>query len=516
MSLKKNIYTHLPGILIILAAIIIGLATYQHYGISWDEYDQRNVGNINYDYAVHNKEKEFREFSIKEYGAGFEMLLIIIERRMHISDNLRDTMLMRHLVTHLFFLLSLFAGYMLMLRLFKSQFIATLGLLMLLLYPPIYAHSYFNTKDLPLLSLFIISFAVCQAAFSSGRPLHFLLLGVVCGFTTSIRVLGILPTVLILFFLAVDIARSISSKQRPQKFIADGLLFVAGFLVTIYVSWPFLWGHPIDNFIAAYNRMAHYGWDSYVMLNGEKERSVDLPWTYFPTYFLVTTPVLWLIAAAIGIICLFIDVARKPLSLLENDNRRNFIIYFAVFTVPVAAVIYLHSVLYDGWRHLYFIYPAFVLLALYAINKMWQTRHKLYLAILCYIQVGYLCYFMVVSHPLQHLYFNELVSHDREYIRKHYDFDYWGTSCLQALNYLLAKHPYDKIMICNGAGIQPVRNNIGMLKPHDRERIEIVDDCSKADYFITNYRLHPEDFPNQVDFKVTVLNSSAVCVYKVH
>ncbi|MFI5195447.1 MAG: phospholipid carrier-dependent glycosyltransferase [Chitinophagales bacterium] len=511
MNIKKSLSTYFPGILLFLVAMLIGLLTYQDYGISWDEPTQVDIGRTNYDYVTHES-KQLLTLSNKEYGAGFEIPLIFIQRKMNITDE-RDIYLMRHLVTHIFFLISVLFGYVLIYRLFKNQFLACLGFFMLAFAPRIYAHSFFNTKDIPALSMFLISFTIFHAAFKEKKAALFLILGITCGYTTGIRVMGIMLGVLVLFFLLTDLVTDITSKKNPKKTIINTMLFLTGFCFILYISWPYLWGNPLINFMKAYNKMSHYIWEGQVLLAGKFEMSQHLPYYYFPIWFLISNPVLWLITGFAGIVWIMIGMFRKPLNFLKNTNDRNFLLYLCSFLMPIFAVMYLHSVIYDDWRHLYFIYPSFILMSLYFINKVYQKKFRLIVQSACIIQVGFISYFMIKNHPLQQVYFNSLVSHDKEYLRKNYDFDYWGASYLQALDHLVHVKPYGTIKICYIRD-QPLRNNVMMLQERDRKRIELVE-CDQADYFITNFRGHPNDFPNPVEYSIVVLSSTVVCVYKV-
>src|SRR6185503_8756836 len=145
--MKKIPATYFPGILLLLVAIVIGLCTYQYYCISWDEPIQRGIDNVSYNYAFHG-DQSLKTYIDRDLGTGFELPLIFIEKTLKLTDS-RDIYLMRHLVTHLLFLVSVFCGYILSLRLFKNQAIAILGFILLAFTPRIYAHSFFNTKDIP-------------------------------------------------------------------------------------------------------------------------------------------------------------------------------------------------------------------------------------------------------------------------------------------------------------------------------------------------------------------------------
>ena len=512
MNVKKQLTTYLPGITLFFICVFIGLLVYRNYGIAWDEPEQRLIGATSYDYAVHGN-KELLTFKDKEYGAGFEVPLILLERHLFLTDS-REIYLMRHLVTHLFFLVSMFCGYVLFYRLFKDQVIACLGYLMLTFSPPIYAHSFFNTKDIPFLAMMVICFMIAQLAFEKNRWWGYLLLGIVVGYSTSIRVMGIMVAVLVLAFLLIDLVTAIIARKKPHKGLANIFLFAVGFCVMLYVSWPYLWANPIVNFSVAYDKMSHYVFYAGVLINGKYVLSHDLPNSYFITYFLITNPELWLALGAAGICLLLTDMIRKPLSFLKNGIDRNFLLYWACFLVPIFAIIYLHAVIYDGWRHLYFVYPAFVLLVLYLIHRIAKGRYRQAVYGSCIVQFAFLGYFMIKNHPVEQAYFNSLVSHKKEYLRKNYEFDYWGVSYKLALEYLVATHPTGPIRLCFGPGAMPAQNNMMLLKPADRSRIQ-TGECDSADYFITNLRWHgTEDLPNPVEYSVLVLNSTAVCLYR--
>ena len=123
---------------------------------------------------------------------------------------------------------------------------------------------------------------------------------------------------------------------------------------------------------------------------------------------------------------------------------------------------------------------------------------------------------MTKYHPFQQVYFNELVSHDKEYLRKNYELDYWGPSFKQSLDYLLAKYPGRDLKItCNPAVIDPLLNNIQVHDSADQKRIHTLPQ-DKADFFIANFRFHPDDYPsNNIEHDITVLNSTIIRIYRL-
>ena len=507
----KKVRPYIPGIILFLLALIIGILVYQDYGMAWDEPIQRDTGVFNYNYVFHNNPDLFTA-GADHHGAAFELTLLELEQWMNITDS-RDLYLMRHLVSHLLFLISAFFGYVLVFRLFRNRFIACLGFIMLAFAPRMYAHSFFNSKDIPFLSMTIIVFALCQVAFSKNKNIYFILLGIAAGYAAGIRVMGIMFAAIILLFLFIDVVTDLINKKRPVKPIIHALSFIIAFCLSLYISWPFLWRTPVHNFIESFNALSRFDWDGSVFFEGKALSAKKIPWTYFPVWFLISNPPVWLVAGFAGIIWVAFKFFRQPISFITNTANRNFLLYLLCFIVPVLAVILLHSVIYDDWRHLYFVYPPFVLLALYCINSLVNSRFKPVIIAACAVQVGFTGYFMVRNHPFQQVYFNSFVSHSPEYLRKNYDMEYWGCSYKQALDHLLAGQHSGTISI--EWDMNPLQNNIMMLPKRDRDRIARID--HGGDYRITNFRLHPDDFPySNVVYSVKVLNSTIVCVYKTH
>lgn len=502
---------YLPGTIILAALLIAGLATYRDYGISWDEPAQRLVGTVNYDYVFHGDKRLFI-FDDKRYGPGFELPLICIEKALHLTDT-RDIYLMRHLADHLFFLLGAFFGYLLCYRLFKSQFIACTGFLMLALMPRFYAHSFFNTKDIPFLSALLIATYGFTVALERRRPLGFLLAGVLLGYATSIRIMGVLPTFIVGFFLLTDVAMAAVRKDNAKRNAGALLCFAAGYCLCLYACSPYLWSNPIPNFIDCYSKLTIHGPAVKNLMNGGMVSTAALPWTYLPEWMLITIPVLWSALGIGGIILLLINIARKPSGYITNTPERMFLMYFLMLIAPVVSFYVFTPPIYDEWRHLYFIYIFLVLMGVYCLSKLAPASRRI-VQFACAVQAGFVCWFMVKSHPFQQVYFNHLVSHKKEYLRKNFEFDYWGSSVKQALDYLIASNP-TRVYQVNCGWPPYITNNMMLLKPADRQRIQQVE-FDQCDYFITNFRYHPDDFDFPMIYSRTVLNSTVVCIYKMH
>lgn len=501
-------YRYLPGLLILLCALATGLAICKDYGVSWDEGTQRAIGDINLRYIRTGDEKGMEGFVDKDHGAAFEVPLKWIEEV--ISPREAGTVtFIRHLCSYLFFLLGVWCAYLLALRLFREQWIALLGMALLLLQPRIFAHAFFNSKDVPFLSAVLILLYAATVAFEGRKGYQYLLAGAACGYATGIRTMGILFAVLVLAVLFT----SLFSKAERRRTLSHLLLFMLGTMAMLYLGWPYLWRHPIDNLLSSYRNLAHFTrWGGSLLFNGKVYRGSALPPYYIPEWFCISTPLCWLLLALGGGTALLLQL-KNPIQLLSTVKGKMLLLCIAGFIIPVAAVILLHSVLYDDWRHLYFIYAPFVVIALYGAEQIARRkRGKALVLAAASVQAALTLGFMVSAHPFQQVYFNTLVPHSPEYLRRHFDYEYWGTSYKQGLEYILAHDSRDSIPVVNTG--TPVADNRSILKPEGRRRIHLVSEQEGA-YLMSTFRWHTEDFPFPQVYGIKVGGSTALQIYRV-
>jgi Dolichyl-phosphate-mannose-protein mannosyltransferase len=513
MLQKKNIVSdHLPGLILFFVALVAALFIYKDYGMSWDEPEQRIMGLVSYKY-IFNNDRTLLIFAGADHGVGFELPLACLEKLLRLQDS-RDIFLMRHIVSHIFFLTGAFCAYLLALRLFGKQWLACLAFLMIVCNPRIYAHSFFNTKDVPFMVVMIFILLAAHNAFANRKPLWFLLLGAACGYATSIRIMGVMFTGIIAGFLLIDAATTVVRKERAGKHMVSLALFLVASVAMLFVMWPILWSATVQRFTANFKALAHFGWTGYVLFNGQMYDGPNIPWYYLPWWIGISTPLLWLLAGIIGIGWIVVLALRSPITYLTDAGKRFFLFCLICCLLPVASVILLGSVVYDDWRHVYFIYPFLVILALFAINELSQMKWGKVVQWAMITQTTAAVFFIISAHPFQQTFFNALVPHKDEYIRHHYDLEYWGSSYLQGMQYILAHDTSQHITLMHD--MEPVSNNLMMLPKADRKRLSIVAADQHPDYFITNFRLHPDEYPYpKIFYNIKMVNSSALRVYKL-
>lgn len=508
--MNKSIQKYL-GIILLVTACMIALISYDEYGLTWDDNSQHKTGIISYEY-VFSGSQDLLEYKERDYGVAFELPLVIIEKVLDLRDS-RSIFLMRHLVTHFFFLVSAFFCFLIIDFLYENKFLSTIGFLLVVLHPRLYAHSFFNTKDIPFMSMFLICFYVNAVAFSKKQAKYFILLGVCVGLLINLRIMGVVLFCLIPFFLMID---ALDEKNYKIN-IKLGFIFICTALATLYITWPFLWLNPIENFIFSFKNMASFRWASLILFNGQFIKAEEVNWNYIPVWFSITTPIFYIITGGLGFVLLVFQFIKKPSIFLSNSKERNNLFFLICFLSPVVSVIAMRSVLYDGWRHLYFIYPSFVLLSVYGLSFLYKKNTKKIFVIAPFIVFIFIASFMIKNHPFQHVYFNEFVdTKSPEHLRKQFELDYWGTSYKQALEYIL-KH--DNSPSINVAAQHSVAlTNKDILTSKERERINFVKSPTQAKYFITNYRWHPDDYPRLEPLKwhsIKVGNNTINSIFKL-
>lgn len=504
---------YLPGLLLLFIFLVIGISIFNDYGISFDEFAQHIIGEVNYKYVFWN-DRELDHFLDKEYGVGFELPLIIIERALKLKD-MADIYAMRHLVTHIFFLLCMFAGYVLALKLYKNQLVAIATFLMLVLCPRIYAHSFINTKDIPSLSVVVVCFLAAYNAFDKKTIIAYLLLGIACGFAVGLRLMNMIIAAPVIGYLLLDIIYTIKMPKTALKHLISLLLFFIIGCLTMYVSWPALWHDVYNDIFIFYENLSKFRWTGDVLINGKITPANMLPWYYIPLWFTITIPIYWQLLCMGGIAMSLILFIKRPIDIFESVKLRMNLMFVFCFVAPVAAVIYLKAVLYDDWRHLYFIYAPFTFLAVYAVNELLKKRLKNLVMILFGLQLSLVTFFFIKYHPNQNVYFNEFVPHSKDYLMKHYELDYWQHSYKQGLLWVAQNSKKEKIYINRWKPV--LERNVMCLEPSLRERFMITDNDSLIDYYLETFRTTPYRFSREESIhEITVLGSPILRIHKMN
>ncbi len=215
------------GTLLALAVLAAaGMVVLDDYGVGVDEQIQRHIGHATVDYMLGDAETLLPSYAPfhRFYGVVFEVPLVLVERLLDLTDS-RAIHLSRHLLTHLFFLVGGYCCARLVSHLFHSRWLALVALLLFVLQPRLYAHSFVNTKDIPFLVLFLGALFLIHRAWRRESLGAFALCGVGVGVATNLRIMGVLLFAVVVVLRAGDLVGAAARAAR-RHVLSTGAVFV--------------------------------------------------------------------------------------------------------------------------------------------------------------------------------------------------------------------------------------------------------------------------------------------------
>jgi hypothetical protein len=501
----KNNLEKLASPLFFLGLLILGLLTYKDYGVSFDEPAQRLIGVTNLNHIAHkfnltsiiNNEslaqfpKKLDQITDRDYGVIFELPAAYMEHAFDLKQE-RDIYHARHLLTFLFFLAGVFAVYRMAQRRFNDWRIGLLAATFLILSPRIFADAFYNDKDLVFLSVFAIAMNTSIGFLLKPNFKTAFIHGLACAVAIDARLMAVIIPALTVCVLALKVLKK---EERLTHTALQMLAFLGTSIVFTVLLWPFLWDAPLDNFIQAFKNMANFRHNHYIIFMGESVRASNLPWYYLPAWIVITTPLIYLGLFIVGSCSVLISLKNNYFRLWTNDNQLQDLIFLALFIGPIVAVILLNSVLYNGWRHLYFVYPAFILICVRGLVLLWDMPKFTFFCrslLVLVVSIGCLhtSYWMIKYHPLQNVFFNRFAGNWSE----RFEVDYWGLSNKPALDKIFKKlGPEKTFSAWPGLGNQwpggwqlPFIQNLKLLNEADLKKIHMVGSSHDAEYVITS------------------------------
>lgn len=499
MKILRDVYFKYAAIFFFICLFVVGCFIFPNYGISCDERDfSRLNGEVNYNFIKTGDAQELLACAEKYHGPAFEIVLLSAEKLLNLTDT-REIYLLRHGINFFVFFIGTLFFYLLGLKFFKSHGAALLCSIMLVSSPRIFAEAFYNSKDIVMLCFCIIASYTAFLFIERKTILLAFVHAALCGFLVDIRIIGsLLPFITVVLYM-----------MQPQKKVVPLALFISYTMFFIVAFWPVMWLNPVYHFVGALREMSRFPIPVIVFYFGEFISSQHLPWHYVSVWISITTPILYIVLFIVGI---FFLVKNSLVNFIDTQPMQ-----FALFMfgAPVLAIIILNSAVYDAYRHIFFIYPFLLLIAVYGFTQLIQVvKNKFIMQLISYSTVVYILFlfvFIIVNHPFQNVYFNVFAGKN---IRQNFELDYWGLSYKQGLEYILATDKSERINIA--ANLEECHLNFIIIPIEDRKRLVWTYDPKSADYFLTNFRYHPADYDygNPV-FQIKVKNEKIMEIQKI-
>lgn len=428
------------------------------YGISGDETDMHTYGNdvLSFFSSFGKEKKCVNEKNIlRFYGGLFDVVTESVNKIFSISDVYRS----RHFINAIFgFFAMFFTG--LLAQQIGGWRTGLIALWLIFLSPVFFGHSMNNPKDIPFATFYAMALYVMIRFLKDlpkpSRKIVLLLIVAIAG-AINIRVGGLLLIAYLFLFVGIESMVIITSGSFSnfKKINFNNLLpFLKIVLLTGVISyfagslfWPYGLLNPVFNPINALQEMSNYPVNIKILFDGEHIWSNDIPWFYIFKWMWISNPLIITFGFLLFIpSLLFIKKYYRTRYVL-------FVLFAAIF--PVVYAVYKKSVLYDGWRHFLFVYPAMVV----CIAVFWDfllnslDSQKYIQRVIAGLIIGMMSLplvWMIRNHPNEAVYFNELSGGTKNNYGK-YEMDYYMNSLLPASEWLKnqpeVKNPSGEIKI---------------------------------------------------------------------
>ena len=434
-------------------ATFLVLATFDEYGVTWDE-DAINwygVFALNYYLSHFHDLRALNWLDLTNYGGAFDMTAAAVN--LFSPFGTYET---RHLLNGLVGVLGLVGVWRLgrVLGGARAGFIAALFLLLI---PNYYGQMFNNPKDIPFAAGMVWSlYFLARLVPALPRPPVSLVLklGLAVGLTMAVRVGGLMIFGYVGLVLLLSGAWRAIAARRWSVLFGDGWASLWRVLVPcvavaypiMLFFWPWAQQAPFANPLEALAAFSHQSFPYPTLFAGSYMLAADLPWYYLPVHILLALPELVLLLLAASPVAAWLALRRGP----SPPNRARalglFILGFAI-VFPVGYAIAIGAILFDGMRHFIFVLPPIAACAALVAEGVLDRLARLPWRRYAYGALGlygaYHVGVMAMLHPDEYVYYN-LLTGGVHGARGLFKLDYWANSYAEAVqgleDYLRAEY----------------------------------------------------------------------------
>lgn len=402
-------------------------------------------------------EERLEEYRDRDYGQARYYPIWPVMNAFELRGQPGGSSTALYLYNHLLFLLGLFGLYAMLHRLTGSRGAGAVGLLLLYLNPRFWAESFYNTKDLALLSLCLVTLWLGLRFAQEKSWASCVWFGLAGAVVTNERLIG-----LCFFGLMglVYLARLTLGRQWSARAFWRGAAAVGSLAAFWYLLTPAAWSGPLGFLRYQLGQTSNFDtlrWGSWLLYRGAVYNPVEnpIPWHYIPWYLLITTPLLVLALAAAWPVLLVCKNGRDP-ARWRSDETLVSAAAALLTAVPVLYAMLRRPNLYNGWRHLYFVYAGIVLFASLAAARLWVLarglrlpRRRVFagaLAGVLAVQFAYYGGFLLHNGQNSFAYFNLLAGPHPE---QRYDADYWNIGMRTLMEEMQKRDPVLSVVPVN-------------------------------------------------------------------
>ena len=310
-----------------------------------------------------------------------------------------------------------------------------LASIILLSIPIWVGNSFHNMKDIPTAAGYVFVSIGCFLLLKSFLEIkpnlkHIVLICLGFIFVFGTRPALILPVLFSFFFsiiyLRVYFKTSISTIMKILTYTLIPTLIAFLILLPQFIQFP------LKAFRETFYTSSNFPWNGQILTGGKLENP-EFTLIYFFKWYFAQTPLVIFIFSLLGLIYYFTQIVRKPKSIIFVASS----LFFIQFTLTPIYLLLTNSAVYNGLRHILFIYPSvafFSTLGFYFLLEKFTKKCSI-LILLTAIGIIVPNIESIKLMPYQQVYYNPVISIIYD-VATDWETDYYGISDREAFQHL--------------------------------------------------------------------------------
>lgn len=416
------------GSIVFLVFLVVGIVTFDNYGISWDSpvHFRRGQSYLNFfltgkeslgDFPEYNLEKaqtdpDYHERSfyqtddvlhtgrpLKEIDMGHPVLgdiLMAVFNKVFYQQlgvvwdigGYNLFIIFCGALAVLFVFLFAYEAFGIWPAIYSSFFLAT--------YPLFWAESHFNIKDIPETAFITATIYYFWRALVQKRPrlliTSAIMAGIALGIKFNIIFVGLIFLVWLVYLWSTN-RKNMKNFLSKKKVYVSLFVFPIIMLGILYISWPYLWNDPVGNFMKT---IGYY--------KGEGANILYQPG--FTVGIINIYPLVWVLLTTNPFLIAFFLIGLFLIKNQKKGKKEVLILWLLWFLIPILRVTYSRFSIYGGVRQIMEYVPAMALIA--GVGADWlmnKFRKPVRLGVAAVI-ASILVATLIRIHPNENVYFN--------------------------------------------------------------------------------------------------------------
>lgn len=428
MKTRSSLYF----ILIYTSFLIFILLTFKSYGISWDESNYLQQGEL-YSEIFFDPTKVI-DTSTNDLAANhnpFFDLLYFLPLKISSQEGNYEAL---HLVKAIVASLTLIFVYFSMKMVSKEKFAAIIAVILLIFSPRWLGDIFDNELDISAALLYsmemFLAIRLLKRESAKGVLRWIIIFSIASAMSFSQRVILIfIPILTLTLFVWVYIKHHLSWYKIVRLLLIFAILFpIPQLMVDPLVSNNGLGG------IASKIAVSLHPQQGTTLFDGKIFSINHLPWYHLPKYIIITTPIITLLLLALGTFLLLFKIIKNS----DISLKATYILILGSFFLPIFSVMVLNPKNYDAWRHFLFLIIPLTMIAAIGLSFLLEKislKLKWILTALFILNLIVISRELIILHPYEYVYYNSLVGGLSGAYGK-YETDYWAKSNKEAIIWL--------------------------------------------------------------------------------